>query len=185
MVNTLNLDSSNINVYDENTTFCNLDKNANLEVDKVSDRHGELAGDGRNRKDNIDIEFNSDLGDKLGAIPIDKNRNCNLSSDSITERFAERIIDNPLGRDILSDDDMIREERSSFNLDIGKYELSFYYSARQSNHYDTKYILNVTIGKTNIVSNLTANPAVWNEKKTSFFISNVGKYDLSFIEFAI
>ncbi len=120
LVNTLNLDSSNINVYDENTTFCNLDKNANLEVDKVSDRHGELAGDGSNRKDNIDIEFNSDLGDKLGAIPIDKNRNCNLPSDSITERFAERIIDNPLGRDILSDDDMIREERSSFNLDVGK-----------------------------------------------------------------
>ena len=104
----------------ENATFCNFDIHANVNADKVPNRLSKIADDSCSQKNKKDIETDSDLGIKTGSIPSYNVRNCNLPSDSITEQFADKIIDNPLGRDILSDDDMIREERSSFNLDVGK-----------------------------------------------------------------
>jgi hypothetical protein len=46
-------------------------------------------------------------------------RNCNVLTDSVTEQFRDQIIDHPLGNDFLADDDMIKSERSMFNLDVG------------------------------------------------------------------
>jgi len=116
---TENIASDDVNIAAENAIFCNTEQIAKLKIANALDRHGKLAGCSSSSNKSTDKKIYSDLGDKLGDIPVDKLNNINLSTDSYTEQFRDLIIDNPLGRNILADDDMIKSERSMFNLDVG------------------------------------------------------------------
>jgi hypothetical protein len=99
--------------------FCNTEPNAKLKLANASDRHSKLAGNDRILNDNIDKKINSKTPRKIGSKLIANVENCNLLTDSITEQYRDQIIDHPIGSNFLADDDMIKSERSMFNLDIG------------------------------------------------------------------
>jgi len=115
----MNLANSLLLDVNKNATFCKLDDLNSLDVDNDSSRLGELAADGCSPQMCTDVEIDRLLHDKIVDIPEDKLNNYNTLSDRITEKYSNVIIDNPLGNDILADDDMIRSERSMFNFEIG------------------------------------------------------------------
>jgi len=103
----------------ENVNICKHTNKGDLDVNRGSKSSGELAGNGRSLNNRKVEEITSKNTPKPDALPTKKSKNCNLPSDGITEKYADKIISNPLGKNILADDDMIRSERSMFNFDIG------------------------------------------------------------------
>jgi hypothetical protein len=110
---------NNVQQLSKNTIFCNTEPNAKLKLANASDRHSKLSGHDRVPNSNIDKHINSKTPRKIGSKLIANVENCNLLTDSITEQYRDQIIDHPIGSNFLADDDMIKSERSMFNLDIG------------------------------------------------------------------
>ncbi len=103
----------------KNMNICKRTIEDDISVNSDSNSISELVGDSRSLKTSKVNEISSKKTPKNDALPTKKSKNCNLPSDGITERYADKIISNPLGKHILADDDMIRLECSMFNFDIG------------------------------------------------------------------
>jgi hypothetical protein len=65
-------------------------------------------------------------------------------------------------------------------LNKGYYELSFYYSARSGYNITNLYTLTVSVGTTNIITNLFTDPTLWQFIAAQFSIETDNSYNLKF-----
>jgi hypothetical protein len=65
-------------------------------------------------------------------------------------------------------------------LNKGYYELSFYYSARSGYNIINRYTLTVSLGTTNIITNLFTDPTLWQFIAQQFSVETDNSYNLKF-----